>query len=1173
MRTACLVTILLLLFKVSYAQSDRARYKLLWKISGNGLTKPSYLFGTMHLKDRRVFDFSDSVLAKLDECPAFAMELHPDTMMHAIFSQYTYRRDSVHLLRNELSREEYRKLDKRLRQEAGVSLDELRNKSPWLIKLLLKRSLKSREDRPAFLDAYLYYLARTRQKTIIGIERLREQVPDFDSLSLEAQLDEIRSNLQSKEENKALDDLITLYHSGDIDRLHALFQPYYINNEKEDLDMRRRNLTMVTRIDSFIRQEATFIAVGAAHLPGEQGLVELLQHKGYTVTPVRATFTGLATRYRPQPEQDPWITFSPEKSSYSVALPSQPCLLPVGDMREIDSYIFSDLGTGIIYYILSEAVPTESDAAEQEKLFVRVIENITRQRGAKLNSQRKISFQGYPGRELDLVYPKENSYYRCRIYLRGNSLYLLMAGTEDHAYLQLPDVSRFFNSFRLSDYKPSVWKNIVSKAGAFKVQMPGTTKKDVSQTDDPTAGKTRMHTLVSTDEITGKAYFVIHLDLPVRSLFRSDSAFLYNAAHNAAAEVKGELQMTRPVQLQNHPGLHYRVISPSQGLAYHARVFLRGNRTYIAGMVTAARDTSAAENNPFFDSFTFTEYAKTTWTAFSPSDQSFELLMPGPVKASTNDTISQAKQFHTVRYLAQQTATGFPYELSVSSFSPYYSAPDPASFFEEKLKNVLVESDTILLNQKIDTDGLLGREIIIGSTATHTVQHLKWLLKGGRLFELRTRVPKSLANSPEVKRFLGSLRISGQRDNTALFRNKTATLLSHLTATDTTLRKEAFEALHWYRFRSEDQEILARTLLQNQPDDTASYQSVRRRLFTKLDQLGDSTAVSLIASMYPRLPEIPGLQIAALQTLINLQTRQALAAFTDLVLSKTPQDQNSIDFFYYSLEDSLPNVKVMFPRILQLLDFPAYRQDVYWLTQKALNSGVVTLQEISPARTRVMTDAQRLLQQRNLSSPLLETYDRGAFELMTMAGLLEKFIHEPASLDLLKAMLDDVSPEVNLKAVTILLRKGLPFDLRKLDRIAAAPITRLQLYEVLKEAGKEPIFPKKYATQSYFAESELLRELSYEADTPEKIELVKRREVIYQGKKGMVYLFKFKSPGDHNWYTGLSGLFPLNRKEVRSDGSLTYSRYEALSSKNPEAHIQSYLEPDSTRGLSQPEEK
>jgi uncharacterized protein YbaP (TraB family) len=56
------------------------------EISGNGLKNPSYLFGTMHLKDKRVFDFSDSVLVKLDECPTFAMEILPDSILKAVSS-------------------------------------------------------------------------------------------------------------------------------------------------------------------------------------------------------------------------------------------------------------------------------------------------------------------------------------------------------------------------------------------------------------------------------------------------------------------------------------------------------------------------------------------------------------------------------------------------------------------------------------------------------------------------------------------------------------------------------------------------------------------------------------------------------------------------------------------------------------------------------------------------------------------------------------------------------------------------------------------------------------------------------------------------------------------------------------------------------------------------------
>ncbi|MDX1956891.1 MAG: TraB/GumN family protein, partial [Chitinophagaceae bacterium] len=80
-RTLALIPLFFLLIT---ATGQTTRFKpnkypsLFWEISGNGLKKPSYLFGTMHVRDNKAFDFSDSVLLKIDACEAFALEVHPD---------------------------------------------------------------------------------------------------------------------------------------------------------------------------------------------------------------------------------------------------------------------------------------------------------------------------------------------------------------------------------------------------------------------------------------------------------------------------------------------------------------------------------------------------------------------------------------------------------------------------------------------------------------------------------------------------------------------------------------------------------------------------------------------------------------------------------------------------------------------------------------------------------------------------------------------------------------------------------------------------------------------------------------------------------------------------------------------------------------------------------------
>lgn len=73
------------------------------------MSKPSYLFGTMHLQDKRVYDLGDSLLVKLMECPSFAMEITPDSMLHYLFVEMDLQKDeeTINNIRKYLSEEEW----------------------------------------------------------------------------------------------------------------------------------------------------------------------------------------------------------------------------------------------------------------------------------------------------------------------------------------------------------------------------------------------------------------------------------------------------------------------------------------------------------------------------------------------------------------------------------------------------------------------------------------------------------------------------------------------------------------------------------------------------------------------------------------------------------------------------------------------------------------------------------------------------------------------------------------------------------------------------------------------------------------------------------------------------------------------------------------------------------
>ncbi|MEM8906958.1 MAG: TraB/GumN family protein [Bacteroidota bacterium] len=122
------------LSSVRSQEVDKSNYSLLWEVSGKNLSQPSYLFGTMHIRDVRAFEFSDSVLLLLDQCEAFAMEVHPDTISNFVLDLYLHG-DTSNVLKDRLSESAYRDLNRELLLKTGKSLDSMDIKDPLYIEI------------------------------------------------------------------------------------------------------------------------------------------------------------------------------------------------------------------------------------------------------------------------------------------------------------------------------------------------------------------------------------------------------------------------------------------------------------------------------------------------------------------------------------------------------------------------------------------------------------------------------------------------------------------------------------------------------------------------------------------------------------------------------------------------------------------------------------------------------------------------------------------------------------------------------------------------------------------------------------------------------------------------------------------------------------------------------
>jgi uncharacterized protein YbaP (TraB family) len=263
---------------------------LLWKISGNGLKSPSYLYGTVHSFDERAFRFAKIAESYIAKCDAFGMEINMENLggidLFGMMKYITMPGDTT--LQMLMTPQQYAKLDTFVRDSLHLSLAMFNKIKPMFL-AGMGEELSMSHDSSEFLDMYFMKKAKEHHKEIIGIETIEEQVRALDLIPLKEQAKMVLEMVEpdtTKAAPNSAEDLVDIYARGDLDAIYAFYKKEDLSNTFNAALITDRNRRMAQRIDSIIHKKTLFTAIGALHLPGEEGVLNLLRKKGYTLEPI-----------------------------------------------------------------------------------------------------------------------------------------------------------------------------------------------------------------------------------------------------------------------------------------------------------------------------------------------------------------------------------------------------------------------------------------------------------------------------------------------------------------------------------------------------------------------------------------------------------------------------------------------------------------------------------------------------------------------------------------------------------------------------------------------------------------------------------------------------------------------------------------------------------------------
>jgi len=271
---------------------------LLWEISGNGVDG-SYLFGTIHLISEEDYFFTDYMGEAFSETDLLALEFNLDDAMDpgnmmAMMEKAFMRNDTT--LRDLMSEKDFAVIESHFK-EMGLPIFMLQRIKPMFLTIFGSGDLFSGDgfsmDDMKSYELELSEMAKNQSKELAGLETMEYQLGIFDRIPYGDQADMLLESIESGDAQSAeMDSLVHYYKMQNLSKLDEMINSSGPTVEYKDILLDQRNANWIPVIENLMKKQPTFFAVGAGHLPGKKGVIELLRARGYVLKPVLTSAIG-----------------------------------------------------------------------------------------------------------------------------------------------------------------------------------------------------------------------------------------------------------------------------------------------------------------------------------------------------------------------------------------------------------------------------------------------------------------------------------------------------------------------------------------------------------------------------------------------------------------------------------------------------------------------------------------------------------------------------------------------------------------------------------------------------------------------------------------------------------------------------------------------------------------
>ena len=385
------------------------------------------------------------------------------------------------------------------------------------------------------------------------------------------------------------------YRQGDLDLLDSLEKLMEPSEAYMEKFLYRRNEIQAASIDSIVRQHSLFVGVGAAHLPGRRGVIELLRKKGYTLRPVIMPDRDATRRDDIDRIKVPvtFSTFTSEDGDFSVSLPGKLYRRP--DTHSSDSWQYADMSNGA-YYMIGRVRTHSSFLGEKDETILKKVDSLLYENiPGKILNKTIITRSGYKGFDIT-GRTRRGDLQRYNILVTPYEVWIFkMSGTNN--YVDGAEAEQFFNSIRIRNSSQAGWTGFTPDRGGFTIRMPRTPEqnRDMSAAD----GMARWE-YEAADSSTGDAFLCFKKTVQNYRFLEEDTADLALMEESFRLSDWIDKPLSRLTGVYDgHPCLD-AVYQGKDGSYIRAKFLLRGADYYVLAAHSRSKDHAFPD---FFNSF------------------------------------------------------------------------------------------------------------------------------------------------------------------------------------------------------------------------------------------------------------------------------------------------------------------------------------------------------------------------------------------------------------------------------------------------------------------------------------------------------------------------------------------------------------------------------------------